>query len=126
MTEVMLGILIMAVVIFPSLTVIMNETKAITGTREHTQAAFIAQRVLEAARTYKFDNLEQFGTEHQAKTFTVNKIDYLVQNLLLEEITTTDPPDKIAARKLSFSVQYKTREGRESKLDIATIIARHD
>ena len=126
LTEIVLGVMIMAIVIFPSLTVIMSETKAITGTREHTQAAFVAERVMEAARTYNFDNLPDFGSSYQAKTFSFNNIAYIIQNLVFEDITTNDTPAKVIARKLSFSVQYKTREGRESNLEVATIIARHD
>lgn len=126
LTEVMVGVLIMAIIIFPSLGVIMNETKVITGTREHTQAAFLAERIIEVARSYNFEKLDQFGSEYQAKDFEMNKVTYRVETCVFTDVKTTDPADNIVAKKLSLVVTYSLKSGKEQKLDVSTIIARHD
>lgn len=127
LVEVAVGVLIMAIVIFPSLNVIMNETKAVSGTREHSQAAFVAHRVIETARTYNFDRLQQeFQANYAGQTFKINDIDFTIGDFALEEVKSSDPANVVLAKKIAFSVTYKTREGKEHKLEIATLVSRHD
>jgi len=125
LTELMIGVFIMAIVLFPTLTAIMGESKTVTGTREHSQAAFLGQRIIETARTYNFEKLNDFASEYQAKSFTFNGVVYQIQNLLLSDIKTKDPPDKIAARKLTFSLKF-TSQKHDMSLDLVTVIARHE
>jgi len=131
LTEIMVGVAIMAIVIFPVLHVILSETKVVTGTREHSQAAFLGQRILETARTYNFAKLDAFVTEYSGKEFNVNETKYKVEGMDLVNIQTTDPTpvddkDKIAAKRLKFSIKYTTRDNNHLSLDLATIIARHE
>ena len=121
----MVGLVIMAVVLFPTLSAIMSETKTVTGTREHSQAAFLGQRIIETARTYNFEKLSEFVTEYQNKIFKFNQVEYKVENLVLADVKTKDPPDKIAAKMVTFSLKY-TSQRHDMSLDLRTVIGRHE
>ncbi|MBI3038151.1 hypothetical protein HYY75_03735 [bacterium] len=125
LAEIMVGIVIMAVIFFPTLTAIMSETKTVTGTRDHSQAAFLGQRILETARTYNFEKLDKFADEYRGKVFKFNEVDFKIENIDLSEIKTKDPPGKIAAKKLTFSIKY-TSQRRDLSLDLASVIGRHE
>lgn len=125
LTEIMVGVVIMAIILFPALMVIMNESRVVTGTRDHSQAAFIAQNLVETARTYKFESLGSFVDEYKDRTYPYNGIEYTVNDLAIAEIKPASI-DQVAAFKLSFSVRYTSREGRAMSLDLGTIIGRHE
>ncbi|MBR4329616.1 MAG: hypothetical protein IKP71_07160, partial [Candidatus Riflebacteria bacterium] len=59
MVEIMIGVLLLALILIPSLNVIIGQTQTVTATRDHAQAAFIAEKVIEIARSYPFDMLEE-------------------------------------------------------------------
>ncbi len=124
--EIMVGVFIMAIILFPSLMVIMNESKAITGTRDHSQAAFIGHTLIETARAYTFENLEAFPTEFQNRTYTFNGIEYSIKDLALAKITPSGDSSQTSAFRMNFSVRYTSREGRNMSLDLATVIGRHE
>ncbi len=126
LTEIMVGVFIMAIILFPSLMVIMNESKAITGTRDHSQAAFIGHTLIETARAYTFENLGAFPTEFQDRTYTFNGIEYSVKDLELAKITPSGDSSQTSAFRMRFSIRYTSREGRNMSLDLATIIGRHE
>jgi hypothetical protein len=126
LAEMTMGILIMMIALVPALRVIMNETAVVSGTREHAQAASIAQRLIETGRSFPFEKLDRFVRENQNTVVRVQDIEYHVTDVLVENIMTSDPPGKVCARRLSFCVQYQSTEGRRLKLDLATVVARHD
>lgn len=129
LAEILVGLGIMVIVIFPTLYVITNETKAVTGTREHTTAAYIGQRILEEARTFNFEKLDgaadAFKETNLNKEFKSNEIVYKVTAMEVKPIKCSDPAGKIAAKMLTFTLEYKNRENRTLKLELTTIIARH-
>jgi prepilin-type N-terminal cleavage/methylation domain-containing protein len=125
LTEIMIGVLIMAVAILPAIMVITSESRTVTGTREHSQAAYLGQRIIETARTFHFDKLPEFASEYQAKSFTFHGVRYQVEGLTLTDIRTNDPVDVVAARKLSFSLKFTSRN-HDLSLDLIAIITRHE
>ena len=95
MVEIMIGVILLALIIVPSLNVIVSQTQTVTATRDHSQAAFVAQKLQEICRSYSFDMIEadQYAADavKQKKTFewklknddamkkqTINGIDYII------------------------------------------------
>lgn len=125
LTEIMVGVFIMAIVLFPTLLGISRESSTVTGTREHSEAAYLGQRIIETARTYNFERLSEFASEYQAKSFKVNGVEYKVDSLLLSDVKAKDPDGKVAAKKLTFSLKYSSQK-HDLSLDLVTVIARHE
>jgi len=73
MIEIMIGVILLALIVVPSLNVIISQTKTVTATRDHSQAAFVAQKIQETCRSYRFDMIEadQYASKpaEQKKTF---------------------------------------------------------
>jgi len=146
MVEIMIGVIILALVLIPSLNVIIAETKTVNATRDHTQASFFAQKILESAHTCKFELLEadQYDSDpatqkttfeyalknnDDIRTETINGIKY--------EVVNDDNKDKVkyAADKndpsvrpnmvfLSFTVKYTGQDKQNHTLDIHTAISK--
>ncbi len=57
MIEIMIGVIILALVLVPSIQVVLSGTRTVTATRDHVGAVFLAQNLIETARTYDFDRL---------------------------------------------------------------------
>lgn len=145
MVEIMIGVIILALVLIPSLNVIISETKTVNATRDHTQASFFAQKILESAHACKFDLLDadqydddpvtqkttfEYALENNDdfRTDTINGIKY-------EVVKTNDDQVKFAADKndpdvkpsmvfLSFTVKYIGQDKSPHTLDIHTAISR--
>lgn len=88
LVEIMLGVILLTLIIVPALNVINSKSKAVTATRDHSQAAFIAQKIQETARAFRFDLLDadQYAGDEitRKKTFewkTQNLEQYRVHNL---------------------------------------------
>lgn len=140
--EILIGIIILALVLIPSLTVILSDTKAVTATRDHTMAAFVAQNILETARNYKFAYLEadqyagkpdmqqktfEYALKNQLKERTINGIKYEIKDALVDPVKNALAPNEPPIMVLiKFAVEYKGLDGRNHRLDISTAIAQEE
>ncbi|RCK81559.1 MAG: hypothetical protein OZSIB_0693 [Candidatus Ozemobacter sibiricus] len=142
LVEILIGLILLALVMIPSLTVILSDTKAVTGTRDHTMAAFVAQNLLETARNYKFAYLDadqyagkpdiqqttfEYALTHQLKEKTVNGIKYEVKDARIDPVKNTLAPDEPPILVLvKFAIEYTGADGRNHRLDISTAIAQEE
>ena len=144
LVEILIGVVILALVLIPSLSVILSETKAVTGTRDHTQAAFVAQSILETARNYKFAYLEAdryagkpdvqkttfewaLKNDPAMKERLINNIKYEVKDAQVEPVKNTlapgEPPILVLVK---FAVEYSGSDRRNHRLDISTALAQEE
>lgn len=147
MIEIMIGVILLALIIVPSLNVIVSQTQTVTATRDHSQAAFVAQKLQEICRSYSFDLIEadQYAADQvkQKKTFEwklkndnelkkqlINGIEYIVD----PDKTRIDPvPNQFATGNpaptlylFKFSITYLGKDKRNHRLDISTAIAQRE
>ena len=144
MIEIMIGVMLLALILVPSLNVVISQTQTVTATRDHSQAAFLAQKIIETARACSFPMLDadQYNDvpDTQKKTFEYklkNVDEYKIYNLngitytIDPEMTSIDPINTIGAETntlpslyaFKFSINYEGKDGRNHYLDISTIIA---
>ncbi len=147
MVEIMIGVVLLALIIIPSLNVISTQTKTVTSTRDHSQAAFVAATIRETLRSYRFAMIEsdQYSsdTTTQRKTFewklknsdelrkhTINNIQYLVDpdSVKIDPVlkTSGSTGQKPAAYLVQYSINYRSKDNRNHRLDISTAIAQRD
>lgn len=147
MIEIMIGVILLALIVVPSLNVIISQTQTVTATRDHSQAAFVAQKIQEICRSYSFDMIEadQYSSEPatQQKTFewklknndelrkhVINGIEYIIDPTK----TLVDPvPDQFLTGNpaptvylVRFSITYIGKDKRSHRLDISTAIAQRE
>ncbi len=146
MVEIMIGVLLLALILIPSLNVIIGQTQTVTATRDHAQAAFIAEKVIEIARSYPFDMLDEerhqndndaskkektfeyrVKNKEEYNTFVVNGITYKIdpKSVFVDPINAKDV-DKNAIPNIYaivYSIQYVGKDGRDHHLDIHTVLA---
>ena len=146
MIEIMIGVLLLALILIPSLNVIIGQAQTVTSTRDHAQAAFLAEKILEIARSYPFDMLEEerhnndndsskkektfeyrLKNKEEHNTYVVNGITYKIdpKSVFIDPITTKNA-DKDAIPNIyavKFTIQYTGKDGRDHHLDIHTILA---
>lgn len=147
MVEIMIGVILLALIIIPSLNVIVSQTQTVTATRDHSQAAFVAQKLQEICRSYSFDliDADQYTLDpvKQKKTFewklknddelkkqVINGIEYNVD----PDRTRIDPvPNKLATSDAApsiflfkFSITYTGKDKRGHRLDVSTAIAQRE
>lgn len=147
MIEIMIGVILLALIVVPSLNVIISQTKTVTATRDHSQAAFVAQKIQETCRSYRFDMIEadQYAAKpaEQKKTFewrlknddelrkqVINGIEYKID----PDKTLIDPvPNQFATGNpaptvylFKFSITYLGKDNRDHRLDISTAIAQRE
>ncbi len=147
MVEIMIGVILLSLIVVPSLNVIVSQTQTVTATRDHSAAAFVAQKVQELCRSHSFDLIEadQYSADPatQKKTFEwrlknddeyrrhlINGIEYLVDP---EKTFVTPVPDQFASGNpapsvylVKFSISYKSKDKRSHRLDISTAIAQRE
>ena len=144
MVEIMIGVMLLALILIPSLNVIIGQTHTVTATRDHAQAAFLAEKIIETAKSYPFNMLEEerykdkqdkqkntleyrLKNEEKYNTFVVNGITYKIdpKQTSVDEIKTKnaakDAIPNVYAFK--FSIVYEGKDGREHHLDVHTILA---
>lgn len=144
MVEVMIGIILLTLILVPSLSVIMSQTKSVTATRDHSQAAFLAQRTEEIARSYAFEFLDsdKYNSNKilQKKTFewkmnnlvsmnqyTSNGITYNIKNVLVDPVVNSrSPSDPPIMYLLHFTIEYVGQDKRDHRLDIDTALAKRE
>lgn len=144
MVEVMIGVILLALIIVPSLNVIMSQTQNVTSTRDHSQAAFLAQRIEEICRSYSFKLVEadQYSSDPkmQKKTFEwklknsnklnkyeSNGITYHVTNVSIDPaVNSFSPSDPPVMYLVHFSIEYLGQDKRNHRLDIDTAISKRE
>ncbi len=143
--EIMIGVILLALIVVPSLRVLIGQTKTVTATRDHSSAAFVAQKVQELCRSFKFDMIEadQYSadTDKQKKTFewklqkdddykkhVVNGIVYNIVNSRIDPIKGVhDEPNTMPiAVAFRFAIEYTGKDQREHCLEISTVITRRE
>ncbi len=145
MVEIMIGVIILALVLIPSLNVIISETKIVNATRDHTQASFFAQKILESAHACNFDLLDanqykddpatqkttfEYALQNNEdfRTETINGIKYEVvkkdDDLVKYAADKNDPDVRPNMVFLSFTVKYIGQDKNPHTLDIHTAINR--
>lgn len=141
MVEVMIGVIILALVLIPSLNVIIYETKSVNATRDHTQASFFAQKIIESAHACKFELLEAeqytdpaiqkttfeyaLNNDDSIRTETINGITYEIPKTKAKIKYATNKNDPTITPNmvyLSFRVEYKGQDQKTHSLDIFTAI----
>ncbi|MBF0502516.1 MAG: prepilin-type N-terminal cleavage/methylation domain-containing protein [Candidatus Riflebacteria bacterium] len=142
--EVMIGVIILALVLIPSLNVIVSETRTVTATRDHLSAVFVGQRVLETARTFRYDFLDAdrytAGSAEQKRTLewqmindpaknkmTVNGIDFKVSDFKIEPVKNKNDPSAAPIMVLmSYTIDYIGKDSHNHRLDVTTALARQE
>ncbi|MBU1109393.1 MAG: hypothetical protein KKB51_22120 [Candidatus Riflebacteria bacterium] len=147
MVEIMIGVILLTLIVVPSLNVIVSQTKTVTATRDHSSAAFVAQKIQELCRSFKFDMIEaeQYNADavKQKQTFewrlknddqyrkhVVNEIEYLIDPAetsidLLKGIN-DGANTKTVALAFRFTIKYTGKDQREHLLKISTVITRRE
>lgn len=147
MVEIMIGVILLALIIIPSMNVISSQTQTVTATRDHSQAAFVAQKIQEILRSYRFNLIEsdQYSsdTAKQKKTFewklknadelrkhVINNIEYLIDPGLTSVdpvvLANSDPSNPPMAYLVKFSITYKSKDGRNHRLNVSTAISQRE
>lgn len=146
MVEIMIGVILLALIIVPSLNVIISQTRTVTATRDHAQAAMLAQKIQEICRSYKFDlisaaphagdiAMQQRTFEWRLKNldemnkYVINGIEYRVDpaSVKITAAENANETEQIAILYLfSFSIDYTGNDNRDHRLDIATAVAKRE
>jgi len=147
MVEIMIGVVLLALIIIPSMNVISSQTQTVTATRDHSQAAFVAQKIQEIMRSYRFNLIEadQYSsdTSRQKKTFewklknadelkkhVINNIEYLIDPDLTSidpvKLSNSDPSNPPMAYLVRFLITYRSKDGRDHRLNISTAISQRE
>lgn len=144
MVEVMIGVFLLALILIPSLNVVINQTQTVTKTRDHSQAAFLAQKIFETAHSFSFKLLDADQYKNEAEkqkktleyklkndsnfnTYILNGITYKLDT----EYTSIDPIKTTGASEdtvpniyaLKYRIVYIGSDKREHHLDIQTMLA---
>ncbi len=147
MVEIAVGVIILALVMIPAFNVISGGAKTVVSTKDQNQAVFIAQQVMERARSFPFDSLafDHDGLSNEAKlrtfehemknnpefnSFNINGINYRVVNLDIKEIGSKFSKNKEGKKSsalISFEVEYegKNRQKRHS-LEFHSVLAKQE
>lgn len=144
--EIMIGVLLLALILVPSLNVVISQTQTVTATRDHSQAAFLADKILETARSFPFNLLDSDRYESNAdeykktfeyklwndekyNTYEINNIKYTIStdkdytsiDSISNKGAATDELPKLYAFK--FRINYTGKDGREHHLDVHTALS---
>ena len=144
MVEIMIGVLLLALILIPSLNVIIGQTQTVTATRDHAQAAFLAEKIIETARSYPFDMLEEerhnddtskkentfeyrIKNKEEYNTFVVNGLTYKIdpKSVFIDQIKTKNAAKDAIPNiyAIKYTIQYVGKDGKDHHLDIHTILA---
>ena len=143
MVEIMIGVIILALAVIPSLNVIFSETKTVVATRDYSQAAFIGQQIMEKARSYAFRFLDQDNTELTAdekkrtleyrmqneaaeNTISVNGIVYSVEEFKVTPVPKKGEPDFKPLALVSYKIRFKGKDNKNHELEINTAISKQE
>ena len=149
--EILIGLVLLTLLLIPSINVLSSGIRTVAATRDHLQAVFLAQRILEAARTTDFPYLAQFqqpnekekiktlewdlthdkegGPERISREEKINEIVYKISDVKFDGVWTKDDPDhKIdpIIILIKFSIEYKSREGKSNRFQTSSAISRRE
>lgn len=143
MVEIMIGVIILALAVIPSLNVIFSETKTVVATRDYSQAAFIGQQIMEKARSYSFRFLDQddttLSTDEKNRTLEYRMQNEAAENTIpingvtytIEEFKVTPVPKKGDANfkpivLVSYKIRFKGKDNKNHELEINTAISKQE
>lgn len=146
MIEIAVGVIILALILIPAMNVISGETKAVVSTKDYAQAVFIAQQVMEKARTFPFEalDMDRDGLSTQAKeityeflvknkdeynAFNVNGLLYKVNNFDIRELGSkfdSDPKARKAVALLAFEVEFTGKDKKKHVMEFHTAISQQN
>ncbi len=138
--EITIGVIILALVLIPAMNVITGGTKSVISTRDHVQAVFISQQIIERLRTYPFKFLDEdhpgltsaekaktFESEmknlNQYKQYNVNNILYEIKNFDIKEAAHQNVNVQKSFALVSFEIEYVGKDGKRHGLDFHTAVA---
>lgn len=141
--EVMIGVIILALAIIPSLNVIFSETKTVVATRDHSQAAFLAQQIMEKARAYSFKFLDEDDTtltadekkktleyvmknDNAENSFNINGINYLIEDFKVTRVPTKTDATFMPIALVSYKIKYQGKDKRPHEIAIDTAISKQE
>lgn len=144
MVEIMIGVLLLALILLPSLNVMISQTQTVTKTRDHSQAAFLAQKIFEIAHSSGFNMLDaerypndpekqkktleyKLKNDTNYNTYKMNGITYTLD----KDYTSIDPIKTTEASNdtlpvlyaLKYRIVYTGKDNREHHLDIQTLLS---
>ena len=143
MVEVAIGILLMALILIPSMNVISSGTKTVVSTRDHAQAVFWAQQIMEQARGYPFKFLDEDDStltvaekpktfENEMKTIDdkkvlkINNITYSVKNFKITRVEHKNDPNSKTVALISFEIEYVGKDNKTHALEFHSAISKRD
>ncbi len=144
LVEVMIGVVLLALIIIPSLNVITSQTKTVTATRDHANAAFLAQKIQEMCRGYTFDLIEadQYSSKpnEMKKTFEwklknddnyrkhdINGISYEIKDVKIEPVKNSEAPtDPTILNVIFFAIEYVGKDKKTHRLEISTALSKRN
>ncbi len=144
--EVLIRVILLVLILVPSLNVVISQTQTVTSTRDHSQAAFIADKILELAKACKFEMLDSDTYENEPdkqqktfeyklrndpnyNTFEENGITYTIntdKNFTdIAPIYTigADPDDIPSVYGFKYRIDYIGKDGKSHCLDIQTVLS---
>ena len=148
--EVLIGVIILALILIPAMSVISHGTQTVSATREHLEAVYMAQRVIEIGRTFDFQHLakaQHTAAAEQKLTFEydagfddntdpldrvkqkeqINGVIYEIKDFKIEQLsdrnTTTN---KVPMMVYSFAIEYLSRDKKPHRLDASSAIVRKE
>ena len=147
--EIMVGVVLLALILVPSLNVITTKTQSVNSTRDHAQAAFIAQNIIEQCRSYKFELMDMDHFENsdsdanKEKTFeyklkngefdqTLNNISYKVDSEkskvapLKKQTNSNDNNSLPAIWLVKLVLNYVGQDGRSHSFEVTTAISQRE
>ncbi len=147
MIEIMVGVLLLALILLPSLKVIIGKTRTVTSTRDHAQAALVAQNLVEMCRSYSFEHIKPYNLKSTdplvEKTFEwkllnssdlnetiINDIVYKVDlsktsiDPIESKVISSDaPPSSYLFR---VTLNYTSKDGKNHSFTLSTVISQRE
>lgn len=144
LVEIAIGVIILALILLPSLNVITSGTRSVVATRDHLQAVFVAQQMMEKTRIYPFKFLDEdhkgLTAAEKAKTLEavmrdnpashtlkINDVNYNITDFSIAEVENIKDPTLKSMALVSFKILYKPRgKTKDNELEIHTAISQQE
>ena len=144
--EILIGVILLTLILIPSLNVVISQTQTVTTTRDHSQAAFLASKIIEIAKSFDFKMLDsdrydsnspEYKKTFEYKLLNEPKYNTHEMNNIVYKISTDKEYTSIdsisfkgassdalpSAYALKFRILYKGKDGRDHHLDMHTILS---
>ncbi|MBI3038655.1 hypothetical protein HYY75_06350 [bacterium] len=144
MIEILIGVVILSLVLIPSMNVLSSGTQTVLSTRDHEQATFFAQQILEKLRSYPFEYLDKdrfpANSAESKKTFEyemekdqnkntrkINEIIYSVKSFKIIEVQhKADLNVQPSLALVSFFIEYTTKDGKPHSVEFNTAVSQQE